>query len=475
MLDMIKDNFIGRVMLFGLDCFFAFSDGYSLKIIPKVEEIEVLKGKYKEWGNNFDSLDWLYGIDNNGYDVAFGLYKQQSSVTYYKGTLIFIVDIVQQTLNSVSYKQKDLKGFTTIDFTGNAIAAVFNPKTAIDRENTNRNRIIWLPVEKYARAYATELNGKRCNLIFTVIIDRQALTLDNADLGNMHSVIRLEFEERQDLSMIEVCRQAVCTLLSFCVGQFNVTDLQVGLWDIKRKVSIAGFESPIHCRINSDKVESVEFLYPAYYRFQANYLGDKMGCLFKVLNDNKTKPILSFLPQNNYVISVDRNKVRDLCTALEVEYKYGEGTTPDPRVDSLVNDLKSTVKNFRATNPKIFDDEDRFYNYVCGALENIRLPAAIKLWHVYRKYGVIIVKEIKRMTTKPINCSESQTRIDIAWIVKIRNNITHSTRFTEAEIPNVIYTRLRLAVYCSILERSGYSLEEIADIMNKYSGGSVAE
>jgi hypothetical protein len=475
MLDMIKDNFAGRVTLFGLDCFFAFSDGYSLKIIPKTEEIEVLKGKCKEWGNNFDTLGWLYGVDNNGYDVAFGLYKQQSPVTCYEGALTFVVDIVQQTLNGEHYERKDLKGFTSIDFTGNAVAAIFNPKTAIDRENKDRHRIIWLPVEKYAKAYATELNGKRCNLIFTVIIDRQDLTIDNIDLGKMHSVIRLEFEERQDLLMIEPCWQAVCTLLSFCVGQYNVADLRVGLWDEKRKVNIAGFESPIYCRINNDKVKSVEVQHPAYYRFQADYLGDKMGRLFKVLNDKNTMPILSFLPKNNYDIFIDRNKIRDLCTALEVEYKYGEGVTPDPQVVSLVNALKSAVTKFRATNPRVFDDEERFYSYVFGALEHIRLPAATKLWHVYCKYSETIAKEIKWGAMTPFNCSETQTKKDIGWIVRIRNDITHSSEFTEAEIPNAIYARLRLAVYCSILERSGYPLEEIANIMNKYSGRLVAE
>ena len=75
----------------------------------------------------------------------------------------------------------------------------------------------------------------------------------------------------------------------------------------------------------------------------------------------------------------------------------------------------------------------------------------------------------------PINFSELQTKKDIGWIVRIRNNITHSTEFTEAEIPNAIYFRLKLAVYCSILERSEYSLEEIADIMNKYFGNSMVE
>jgi hypothetical protein len=468
MLDTLKDNFAGRLTIFGLDCFFSFSEGYSLKIMPKTEEAELLKEKCKEREYNFDSLGWLYGTDDNGYDVAFCLSERQMPIAFYKGTLTFVVDVILQTLNSGHDERKDLKGFTAIDFTGNAVNAVFNPKTAIDRESDDRYRIIWLPTEKFAKVFATELKGVKCELIFSVVIDRQDFTLDNTDLGELRSVIRLEFEERQDLSMIETSWQAVCTLLTFCVGQLNVTNLRVGLWDEKRKIGIAGFENLIRCRINSVKVESVEFSYPGWYRIHLDYLGEKVAALFELLNDRDKKPILGFLPRDNYDILVDRNKVRDLCTSLEVEYEYGEGASPDPQVVLLVNELKCAVKNFRITNPKAFDDEDRFYSYVFGALEHIRLPAAAKLWRVYTKYGEIIAEEIKWSTMTPVNFSESQTRKDIGLIVRIRNDITHSTGFTEAEIPNAIYFRLKLAVYCSILERAGYSLQEIAAIMKQY-------
>jgi hypothetical protein len=141
-----------------------------------------------------------------------------------------------------------------MDFTGNAVNAVFSPKAAIKNDDIADNRIEWLPTVKYAKSFSTELDGTKCSLIFSVIVDRHDLSVDTIDLGELHSVIRLEFDERQNLSMIETCWQAVCALLSFCVGQFNVTDVRVGLWDENKKIGIAGFESLIHCKINNDKV-----------------------------------------------------------------------------------------------------------------------------------------------------------------------------------------------------------------------------
>jgi hypothetical protein len=474
MLKIIKDSFAGHLTIFGIDCFFAFSNGYSLKIIPKAEDIELLNAKCKERGYNFDSLGWIHAVDDCGNDIAFLLSERQMPMCYHKNTLTLITDIILQTSNfkgfdgQYLYDYRDLKGFTAMDFTGNAVNAVFSPKAAIKNDDIADNRIEWLPTVKYAKSFSTELDGTKCNLIFSVIVDRHDLSVDTIDLGELHSVIRLEFDERQNLSMIETCWQAVCALLSFCVGQFNVTDVRVGLWDENKKIGIAGFESLIHCKINNDKVEGVEYRYPPYYRFQLEYFGDKLGSLFKLLNCKETKPMLNFLPRTNIDYSVDRNKIRDLCTALEVEFDYHKEELSDPVVAALVDKLKEVVKDFKNENPGVLDNST--YDYVHGSLGLISSPAKEKLWRVYSRYAAIIAEEIKLAAMTPVDCIESQTRKDIGWLVKVRNRITHSVGFTESEIPNAIYARLKIAVYCSVFERSGFSLQETSDIIKKYFG-----
>jgi hypothetical protein len=253
------------------------------------------------------------------------------------------------------------------------------------------------------------------------------------------------------------------------MGQFNVTDLHIGLWDTKDKIGIRGFQSTIYCQINGDKVEGIQFSFPAYYRFQADFLGDKTGGLFKLLNNKDTRPILSFLPRTNIDNNVDRNKVRDLCTALEVEYEYEKAKFDNSGVDSLICKLKEGVKDYKKENPGILDDST--YDYVCGSLGLISLPAKEKLWRIYNKYGDIIKEDKWAALSLPcIDFSETKTKRDIGWMVKIRNTITHTAEFADAEIPNAIYARLRIAVYCSILERSGYSLQELTEIMKNYFG-----
>jgi len=134
----------------------------------------------------------------------------------------------------------------------------------------------------------------------------------------------------------------------------------------------------------------------------------------------------------------------------------------------LVDKLKVVVREFKKENPSVLDDST--YDYIHGSLGLISSPAKEKIWRVYSRYASIIDEEIKWATMLPINCTESQTRKDIGWLVKVRNAITHSVVFTDLEIPNAIYARFKMAVYCSVLERSGYTLQEVSNIIKKYFG-----
>ena len=64
--------------------------------------------------------------------------------------------------------------------------------------------------------------------------------------------------------------------------------------------------------------------------------------------------------------------------------------------------------------------------------------------------------------------SESKTKEDIHWFVKLRNKITHASLSTEQDVPNAIYSRLITAIYCSALERAGYTYNEISAIIRKF-------
>lgn len=225
----------------------------------------------------------------------------------------------------------------------------------------------------------------------------------------------------------------------------------------------------IDCRVNSEEDDNIQFCGTPYNRLQIDWLGDKTGQLFELIGDENSRPVLSFLPKKNAERLIDRNKIRDLCTALEVEYDARKAEFPDS-TEEIVRILKETVKKYKKENPDALDE--RIYSYVHGTLDHISLPASEKAWRIYARYSSIIAEGSKQyFYDKPINLSESETQKNIAWIIKVRNNITHSSGVQEQLIPNAIYTRLRIALYCSVLERSGYSIPEIESIMQSYFTG----
>lgn len=480
----IEKNCSGLLTIWGIKCTFSFSEGYLLEIRPVEAEAEAFKDKCQELKNNYDSLDWIHGQTSREYDVAFLPSERQGSLCYFMGTLTLVISIVLQTRNfkgsdgQYLYAYKDLQGFNAIDFMGNAVDLIFPPKAAIKRSAIKDHRIEWLPYTESGREYDTIIQGVACKLIFTILIDREDLDLESTSLGTIRSTIRLAFSERQDLSMIEPCWQAICTFLSFCVGQYNVTNLDIGLWDEEKNPGMLNFFGNIACAINDDKGEDIRIVYPAYYRFQINSLGEKIGLLFHLLNDVEGRPILGFLPRKNTDITVDRNKIRDLCTALEVEYDYRKEELSDSWINELVVQLKETVKQFRQTNPDKIDDNEN--SYINSSISAISRPARKKLLRIFNRYKSIIDKyaDLFRplVFSYQTNTSDEATEKDIGWIVKTRNSITHSAGITDTVIPNRIYDRLKISVFCSILERASYSMAEIETIIEKYfQGDNYAE
>lgn len=275
------------------------------------------------------------------------------------------------------------------------------------------------------------------------------------------------------ISLIEECWQATCYFLSFCTGHFNVTDLKVSLWDNKTP-KIYGAPGIVRCQVNSEKIENIKFQEVPYSRFQIDWLGTRVGQLFELIGCADSRPHLGFLPKTNADINVDSHKIRDICTAFEVEYGFRACEFESLDTKELVARLKETIKRYRDDHPKQLSED--VYNSAYNSLSFISLPAREKVWRIYSQFKEVIdsgFKEMSRFSGTILNLTEAQTRADIQWLVRLRNNITHAPKTTEQDIPNAIYSRLRVAIYCSTLVRAGYPIEEIAAIIKAYFSGRV--
>ena len=480
MINSIEKDFTGRLTMWGINCSFAFSIGFLLAIRPVESETETFVNKCRTFKGNFDSLDWVYGKSFADLDYAFHPSAEQGPACFFRGTLMLVIDIVLQATNAKNpdgeylFDYIDLQGFTAIDFTGKAVDAVFLPKAVLVKTPGRNRKIEWMHYDDYSKAFDTEVEGTPCKLVFSTFVDRDDFDLETNSLGAIHSIIRLIFPERQDLSMIEHCWEAVCAFLAFCVGQLNVTTLSVGLWDQKNPDKLDLFGN-IDCIINSDKVDDIQSIYPTTYRFPVSILGEKVGQLFQLLNDKTRKPVLGFLRKTNSDIAVDRNKIRELCTACETEFDYRKEELSDSEINALVNALRTTVKQYKIDHPDAIAKDE--YGYISSSISAISKPARKKILCIHKKYKDFVDSHFAGFTmftpNDHPNVSDKQTEEDIGWLTKTRNSITHSAGVIDTEIPNYIFARLKVSVLCSILERASYSLEEIREIIDQYFSGII--
>lgn len=172
-----------------------------------------------------------------------------------------------------------------------------------------------------------------------------------------------------------------------------MANLQISLWDTGNRVGIFNWPGMIDCRVNSGEDDNIQFCGIPYNRLQIDWLGDKTGQLFKLIGDENSRPVLSFLPKKNVERLIDRNKIRDLCTAFEVEYDARKAEFPD-KTGEIVHILKDAVKKYKREKPNALDE--RTYNYVHGTLKHISLPASEKVWRIYARYGGIIAERYKQ-------------------------------------------------------------------------------
>lgn len=475
--EMSKD-FNGVLIIWGIKCTFSFANGYSLEIRPDSNGEESFRAKCEELHRNFDKLDWIYGTDTWGKNAAFLPSAQQGPFSYIKGTLSLIIDIFLIGYDSDLLEKiagiPILEKFNAIDFRGDSVDSVFSPKCVLNRDSSVKNKIEWYPVTECAKTFKSTVCDSPCTIIFTVFVDRKDCDYDTTSLGKLQSILRIEFETPQSISLIGECWQAACYFLSFCTGHFNVTDLQVSLWDKKTPIEIYGAPGTVKCQINSEKVENIEFQGIPYNRFQVDWLGERIGQLFELIGCADSRPRLGFLPRTNADFNVDSHKIRDICTAFEVEYEFRSGEFESPNTKELVSLLKGTVKKYKADHSGQLSED--VYNSAYSSIKFISLPAREKVWRIYSQFKEVIDDGFKGMScfSEPIlNLSEAQTLKDIQWLVRLRNNITHSSGITEQDIPNAIYSRLRVAIYCSVLVRAGYPIEEIVTIIKAYFNGRM--
>lgn len=440
--------------------------------VNELAELTSLKGVYGIEPANFKAqfLDFITESKIPAKLLVTKMPKARYQLTSEVSSYQFYAPIVIKPQSAPIYSL-DLSFFDAITFSGESVNLAYNPKFAVEPDDKWFEKlkatpgavdITIKPFEEYTKTFDMVMAGVSAKLTYSVVAKTDHMNLTNNNLGALNSLIRVTFDEKQPLEMIQKCYVQLLHFLQFLLGRQNVG------FNVSLQQKIKNM-SPAARQLHGDedlelfsKVAEV-FISDGYedycnirvdHTIQLSHLGKDLPKLLNLFAENGKRPFLQMLPlTNNRVGTISYTDVGDICTSLEIEYNLKGYTTPQDCVrEGLIEKLKETVKAFRnevkITDTALWDSANNSVKYINLPLKE----RIIYLWEASLD-EIEIIDDNKKQKLKE----------DIATFIKMRNNITHTGKIEWPENHTVYITLLR-TLYFSILVRAGFSSKDAKNI-----------
>jgi hypothetical protein len=417
---------------------------------------------YKD-GSNAKN-DWLFGFAEDGCSIAF--LKTKHLVTGFSapldmGTSRFNAPII---IKSPHPNGVNLKMFDSIEFRGGIVDILINPDLALENNN-EKNGINFRHGDSFTRKYDIEIDGEEFKL--TSSISTEDCTIELGKIPDLrttiHSTVRFDFKTEKPLNDIEKYYSYALSLFQFCAGRLNV-GFEMRLY---KNESYEGLKlanpSPILIRFKDGFDDYANDILDITNVLRLQCLDDKLPRLFKLLNEEKMQPRLSFLPKRNKNrSSVLYTDIGDICVAFEREFSFLETkSTEENKVfaKNLTNELIDIISN-KSDCPEAV--KKKAVNILNSQLKGFSPSLKEKIYAVYDKFdrNVTSITEIEDHDilgiTKFYNKNEFKDMI--SKFVDIRNKASHSGIIWNEGVS--IFPHLKLLIYFSVLNRAGYTPKE---------------
>ncbi len=211
---------------------------------------------------------------------------------------------------------------------------------------------------------------------------------------------------------------------------------------------------------------NVELTYKKYLNnINFDDLNTKTSSLFELFFKKESKNpfyMLEFIPKDDTTKSVITNDViRQVCSSLECELRYfqSQENDEDERLALLIDEIKGVVNKHRKGENAL---EKKVYDRIYGSMKNWAVPLAAKVNQMYLYHKSVLSNIIGNIIVD----DETGERL-INEFIKYRNDITHVNNFCLNQEVADTAAIMECLVYCRILERIGFTNEEIAEFFKQ--------
>lgn len=447
----IEDNFNGYLQI-GDDGFVYNVNGHIVSLMPTEND----PAKRIEIVNNIcapktELPEFIYG-DDNYFKVAFFRNTEFTQPNFQYPIAIFSTPLIIKSTGNTGDFDDDLSGcwnkFNSITFCGGSINSLFNPRFAVeplDMQKMISGGAIGIgirPNVEYTKQIDCSINGEK--LTFTISINK--VFGKNGDdrtraysLGEINSIIRLDFDAEQDFDRIPEYYKIVKSLVSILIGQNNVFfDVYVSRNPNGKKSRKTGI-----CKFTDNYVNYANVAYG-----KAIHLLEIFECIPKLISLIEKKDadiLLSLLPVDNRdVHRVSITDIQNICTALEVAYDWQKiSRGKDELIKELKKEIQEKISDFLEKKEKeqVYIDIDKKTN-IASAFKYLDYTLKEKILTLYTENEETIDEIIKGYSSPPINYETVHN------FVKLRDNKTHAGLVDWGDRANIYYSLLAIIYLC---------------------------
>lgn len=440
----------------GFDSHFGV-DGNIVTIMPLTKEAQkrVYELSYNDGSNERDH--WIYGYAEDKSAIAI-LQK-----TNLRGGFDLSAAKVASPLIVKGSKSciTDVKTFDVMEFYGSIVDKLHMPGLAIDTD-ANNGLIRYTNPDAYTSKYELMLDEIHLRVLYTIKTPISIEIGEVPDLrNNIHSVLRFEFESSQPLDVIQKYYSYAMSLFQFCAGRLNV-HAEVRLY--KKQ-----FSDPIFVKLIDGFADYADDVINFTHVIRLNFLHEKFTNLFQLLNSEREKPYLLFLPsRNRNANKILYTDVNDLCVAFEREYSKQVDKVSEDKIKAAKKLTEELIKLIDEVKDCPDDVKEKARNILNSQLKAFSPSLKEKILYFYRKYG----NELKSITEIEDHDKwgiakfypDEEFEKMIKKFIDIRNKASHAgIQWNGGE---EIFNHLKILVYYSVLERAGFSVKNISSMIS---------
>lgn len=385
----------------------------------------------------------------------FGRTHENHTIAIYTGNLNLSVYTTHKLntglfiLSTGNILCRDFENYTGISFVGGTLNQIFRA-----------DRLKFDPVSLEAiikddvQSYEIMVNNEQIKI---TIESNISITQKSAgeSVNNTDVTLTLLFDTPRKLTDIFEYYNVIKKTLSFMCFRKNIGFDKIQL--IKDSNEYPGINESVGDVFMKDEKDI------AIKAWQTNIcVNDLNDCFPKLIqlffeDDPKTKtPILGFLPDNdNDLLRMYPNKVKDICSSLEAEYNYTckDSNASDQLLRNLQKDVFKTISSFKKEHPEFPDSS---YNLIHSSVSNWSLSLRDRILFLYSKYA----EEIALVNDSDVMIDEDS----IHEMVKYRNAVTHNGFAVLSSPVTETAFYIQSIIYFSVLERIGLSRETIKEL-----------